>query len=57
MLQQPCVVRKAGGGTLGGHYRSDYPAKDDENWLKNIILKRESEGAISYRTAPPVMED
>ena len=22
----------------GAHYREDYPEKDDENWLKNIIF-------------------
>jgi len=45
------------GGYFGGHYRSDYPLQDDENWLKNIILKRDSDGTISYRTTQPVMED
>jgi len=44
------------GGYFGGHYRSDYPEQDDENWLKNIILKKE-QGVISCRTEPPVMED
>jgi fumarate reductase (CoM/CoB) subunit A len=37
----------------GGHYRKDYPTQDDDNWLKNIVLKRER-GAISYRTVPVV---
>jgi fumarate reductase (CoM/CoB) subunit A len=37
----------------GGHYRKDYPMQDDDNWLKNIVLKREK-GAISYRTVPVV---
>jgi len=44
------------GGDFGGHYRSEYPSQDDENWLKNIILKKE-EDSISYYTVPPVMED
>jgi len=47
--------KESRGGHYGGHYRSDYPSKDDQNWLKNIILKREL-GAISCTTAPPVME-
>ncbi|MFC1909210.1 FAD-binding protein [Chloroflexota bacterium] len=45
------------GKYYGGHYRSDFPTQDDKNWLKNIILKRELDGAISYRTELPVMED
>ncbi|MBA7624508.1 Fumarate reductase flavoprotein subunit [subsurface metagenome] len=44
------------GGYFGGHYRTDHPSQDDENWLKNIVLKREH-GAISCRTEPPVTED
>jgi succinate dehydrogenase / fumarate reductase flavoprotein subunit len=37
----------------GGHYRQDYPLQDDENWLKNIALKKDKD-AISYRTVPVV---
>jgi fumarate reductase (CoM/CoB) subunit A len=37
----------------GGHYRQDYPAQDDQNWLKNIVLKRERD-RISCRTVPVV---
>ena len=47
--------KESRGGYYGGHYRTDYPSKDDTNWLKNIILKRE-QGGISCTTAPPVME-
>ncbi len=45
------------GGYFGGHYRSDYPHQDDENWLKNIVLKRGPDGTITYYTEPPVKED
>ena len=48
--------KESRGGHYGGHYRSDYPSRDDRNWMKNIILKREK-GAITCRTVPPVMED
>ena len=37
--------------TRGAHYRSDYPETDDENWLKNIVVRREN-GAASFETAP-----
>ncbi len=45
------------GGLYGGSYRSDYPDRDDENWLKNIVLTKGPDGCISCRTAPPVTED
>ena len=44
------------GGLFGGHYRSDYPDKDNENWMKNIILKKEADG-ISLSLESPVTED
>jgi succinate dehydrogenase/fumarate reductase flavoprotein subunit len=27
----------------GAHYREDFPNRDDKNWLKNIIIKKENE--------------
>jgi len=49
--------RESRGGYFGGHYRCDYPYQDDENWLKNIILKQEPDGTITWHTEPPVTED
>lgn len=34
------------GGYFGGAYRLEYPEQDDENWLKNIVLKKQ-DGAIA----------
>ncbi len=28
----------------GAHYRTDYPFRDDKNWLKNIYFQRDSRG-------------
>ena len=28
----------------GGHYRVDYPERDDENWLRWVICQRTTEG-------------
>ena len=50
------VRQDSRGGWQGGHYRSDFPFKDDENWMKTITLKRERNGNISTYTEPPVME-
>ena len=44
------------GGLYGGNYRSDYPDRDDDNWLKNIVLSRGEDGSISCRTTAPVSE-
>jgi fumarate reductase (CoM/CoB) subunit A len=37
----------------GGHYREDYPNRDDKNWLKNIIVKWEG-GEMKLSTVPIV---
>jgi fumarate reductase (CoM/CoB) subunit A len=44
-------------GYFGGFYRSDYPSQDDQNWLKNIVLKRKPDGTITIRSESPVTED
>jgi succinate dehydrogenase/fumarate reductase flavoprotein subunit len=37
----------------GSHYRSDFPLSDDNQWLKNIVLRKGSDGKvdISFRRA------
>jgi fumarate reductase (CoM/CoB) subunit A len=37
----------------GGHYREDYPNRDDKNWLKNIVVKWEA-GEMKLSTTPIV---
>ena len=37
----------------GGHYREDYPDRDDRNWLKNILVKWEA-GEMKLSTIPIV---
>jgi len=32
----------------GAHYRTDYPFRDDGNWLKNIFIQRDAEGNDCY---------
>jgi succinate dehydrogenase/fumarate reductase flavoprotein subunit len=41
--------------TRGTNIREDYPQRDDSNWLKWIILKKEG-GGITSRTEPVPME-
>lgn len=44
------------GGYFGGAYRLEYPEQDDENWLKNIVLKKQN-GAIAITHDPVVKLD
>jgi succinate dehydrogenase/fumarate reductase flavoprotein subunit len=37
--------------TRAGHYRTDYPHRDNENWLKWIVV-REERGEMKFRTEP-----
>jgi len=30
----------------GAHYREDYPDLDDQNWLRNIIVRRDADGLV-----------
>lgn len=39
----------------GSHYRSDYPAEDNEHWLKNIVL-RKSERGMRLESFPVSLE-
>lgn len=39
----------------GGHYREDYPARDDANWLRHTLLYRRDDGAHEFRYKPVVI--
>jgi succinate dehydrogenase / fumarate reductase flavoprotein subunit len=35
----------------GAHYRTDFPKRDDENWLKHTMaLKEDREPGLSYKS-------
>ncbi|MEM4098056.1 MAG: FAD-binding protein [Candidatus Micrarchaeaceae archaeon] len=36
----------------GAHYRSDFPKKDNENWMLNIFLKKEEGKGLKLYTKP-----
>lgn len=40
----------------GSHYREDYPTRDDENWLKWVIAKRENNGIRVWAEPIPYSE-
>ena len=55
IIARAALIRKESRrGHYGGHYRIDYPEQDDKNWLKNVVLKREQGGSISYYFEEPV---
>ena len=39
-----------------GHFRVDYPERDDENWLCRVV-GREEQGKIRYRKDPLPVKD
>jgi succinate dehydrogenase / fumarate reductase flavoprotein subunit len=36
----------------GAHYREDYPNRDDENWLKHVLIYRRGPGQHDFRYKP-----
>lgn len=39
-----------------GHYREDYPERDDKNWLKWIVASRTRDGEDAFRLVPLPLE-
>jgi len=39
----------------GGHARTDFPKRDDENWLKHTLAYRTSDGSIQLKYKPVVI--
>jgi len=39
----------------GGHWRDDYPVRDDENWLKHTLSYRRPDGSIKLEFKPVKM--
>ena len=39
-----------------GHYREDYPSRDNENWLQWIYAEKDSSGEISLYPEPVPIE-
>jgi succinate dehydrogenase / fumarate reductase flavoprotein subunit len=49
MVAMASLLRKE---SRGAHYREDYPTKDDEQWLKNIIITRAADGEKKVTPQP-----
>jgi succinate dehydrogenase / fumarate reductase flavoprotein subunit len=38
----------------GSHYRTDFPEKNDEEWLRNVVVKKNKDGDVGIETAKTV---
>jgi fumarate reductase (CoM/CoB) subunit A len=38
----------------GSHYRTDFPERNDKEWLKNIVVKKNKEGGVNIETTKTV---
>ncbi len=39
----------------GGHFREDYPKRDDANWLKHALIYQKEDGYHEFRHKPVVI--
>ena len=51
MIARAALLREE---SRGGHYRLDFPMRDDNNWLKNIVIRKD-DGEMRLSTEPVVM--
>jgi succinate dehydrogenase/fumarate reductase flavoprotein subunit len=59
MLQTALLVATAAlrrTESRGSHYRTDYPEKNDDEWLKNVVLSRGEDGGIRVSVVPVLSE-
>ena len=38
----------------GGHFRDDYPTRDDANWMKHTLATRKDDGTVELTYKPVV---
>ena len=58
MIAVAALERKESrGGFFGGHYRTDYPDRDDRNWLTNVILSKHGDEICIRHQTPEKLDD
>ena len=52
MIVRSALVRQE---SRGGHYRRDFPQSDNQNWVKNIRVKKDEKDQMAVTTMPAVI--
>jgi succinate dehydrogenase/fumarate reductase flavoprotein subunit len=52
LIARAALIREE---SRGSHFRSDFPAPDDDRWLKNIRLRRAAGGDVEVDLRPAVL--
>jgi succinate dehydrogenase/fumarate reductase flavoprotein subunit len=49
LIVESALVREE---SRGAHFRSDFPERDDESWLRMVLVERGADGAAQVSTSP-----
>ena len=49
IILRACIFREE---SRGSHFREDFPAKNDREWLKNVVIQKNPDGGIECRQVP-----
>jgi succinate dehydrogenase/fumarate reductase flavoprotein subunit len=55
LIEMVCRAALLRTESRGSHYRNDYPAEDNDNWLKNIVIRKDDSG-MGLETVPVSMD-
>jgi succinate dehydrogenase/fumarate reductase flavoprotein subunit len=47
LVAHAALLRKE---SRGSHYRTDFTQRNDEEWLRNVVIRRNKDGDVDMRT-------
>jgi succinate dehydrogenase / fumarate reductase flavoprotein subunit len=53
MIVKAALMREE---SRGAHFRIDFPKKDNEHWLKNMVIKKKNGEILFEKIAPVIMK-